>query len=92
MLARSDPRTKRPEPVRAEWPVKVRDAGGGLVPDAEFLVQYLHLEEKGSDVNVASHLLLDVLSGSVDAAMVISNDSDRRCPFERLANECPSHW
>jgi len=26
-------------------------------------------EEKGSDVNLASHLLLDVLEGSVDAAV-----------------------
>lgn len=89
LLARSDPRTKRPEPVRAEWPVKVRDAGGGLVPDAEFLVQYLHLEEKGSDVNVASHLLLDVLSGSVDAAMVISNDSDLALPIREARKRVP---
>ncbi|MCP3799232.1 NYN domain-containing protein [Allokutzneria sp. A3M-2-11 16] len=33
-------------------------------------------EEKGSDVNVASHLLIDVLAGQIDAAMVFSNDSD----------------
>ncbi|MGW4058880.1 NYN domain-containing protein [Amycolatopsis sp. NPDC004747] len=37
-------------------------------------------EEKGSDVNVASHLLVDVLSGAIDAAVVISNDSDLALP------------
>jgi hypothetical protein len=33
------------------------------VTDAVFMVSYAHREEKGSDVNVASHLLVDVLSG-----------------------------
>lgn len=43
-------------------------------------------EEKGSDVNVASHLLHDVLSGHVDGAVVISNDSDLELPL-RLARQ-----
>lgn len=43
-------------------------------------------EEKGSDVNVASHLLFDVLTGAVDAAIVVSNDSDLELPL-RLARE-----
>jgi hypothetical protein len=38
-------------------------------------------EEKGSDVNVASHLLLDVLTGAVDGAVVVSNDSDLELPL-----------
>ncbi|MGE5286311.1 MAG: hypothetical protein ACM3ML_03715 [Micromonosporaceae bacterium] len=33
---------------------------------------------KGSDVNVAAHLLLDVLGGAVDGALVNSDDSDMR--------------
>lgn len=33
-------------------------------------------EEKGSDVNVAAHLLHDALTHAIDAAIVISNDSD----------------
>lgn len=41
-----------------------------------FKVSYQSDEEKGSDVNVASHLLIDVLTGTVDAAIVVSNDSD----------------
>ncbi|UAJ79475.1 NYN domain-containing protein [Leifsonia sp. ZF2019] len=43
-------------------------------------------EEKGSDVNVASHLLFDVLTGVVDAAIVITNDSDLELPL-RMARE-----
>lgn len=43
-------------------------------------------EEKGSDVNVATHLLADVLQSHVDAAIVISNDSDLALPI-RVARE-----
>jgi len=43
-------------------------------------------EEKGSDVNVAAHLLRDVFSQAVDAAVVITNDSDLALPL-RLARE-----
>jgi hypothetical protein len=57
------------------------DSAGAAVPDASFMVRYLRLEEKGSDVNVASHLLLDVLSGTIDAAVVVSNDSDLAFPI-----------
>lgn len=49
-----------------------RDANGGSV----ILADVLNREEKGSDVNVATHFLVDVLSEAVDAAVVISNDSD----------------
>jgi hypothetical protein len=34
------------------------------------------VEEKGSDVNLASHLLLDAFQGNFDVAAVLSNDSD----------------
>jgi hypothetical protein len=37
------------------------------------MLSVAHREEKGSDVKVASHLLLEVLRGRVDAALVISN-------------------
>jgi hypothetical protein len=37
-------------------------------------------EEKGSDVNVATHLLVDVLEKRIDAVIVISNDSDLALP------------
>jgi uncharacterized LabA/DUF88 family protein len=43
-------------------------------------------EEKGSDVNLASHLLLDAFRGDCDVAVVISNDSDLRVPI-RIAEQ-----
>ncbi|MCJ1673959.1 MULTISPECIES: hypothetical protein [unclassified Rathayibacter] len=46
-------------------------------------------EEKGSDVNVASHLLIDVLERSVDAAVVISNDSDLEFPIREARRRVP---
>ena len=46
-------------------------------------------EEKGSDVNVASHLLVDVLEHAVDAAIVISNDSDLKFPIQEARRRVP---
>lgn len=46
-------------------------------------------EEKGSDVNVATHLLRDVLKGEVDAAIVVSNDSDLALPLKFARAEVP---
>ena len=39
-------------------------------------VKIIHTEEKGSDVNLATHLLLDGFKNRYDSAVVISNDSD----------------
>jgi hypothetical protein len=55
--------------------------GTSDVPDATFMASVARREEKGSDVNVASHLLLDVLQGAVDAETVINNDSDLALPI-----------
>lgn len=46
-------------------------------------------EEKGSDVNVATHLMHDVLKGTVDAAIVVSNDSDLELPLRLARNVVP---
>jgi len=40
------------------------------------VVKVVKVEEKGSDVNLACHLLLDAFQGTYDVAAVISNDSD----------------
>jgi uncharacterized LabA/DUF88 family protein len=45
-------------------------------------VEVLKTEEKGSDVNLASHLLLDAFQRTCDTAVVISNDSDLREPIQ----------
>lgn len=54
-----------------------------------YLVSYLHTEEKGSDVNLATHLVVDVLSESVDAAVIISNDSDLALPVQLMREKVP---
>jgi uncharacterized LabA/DUF88 family protein len=43
-------------------------------------------EEKGSDVNLASHLLLDAFRDTFDVAVVVSNDADLLEPV-RMARE-----
>lgn len=48
--------------------------------------EVLKTEEKGSDVNLASHLLLDAFKQACDIAVVISNDSDLRVPI-RIAEQ-----
>lgn len=88
LLAQED-KKRKPVIVTSNWPVMVQDNNGKPVKDARFMVQYLHLEEKGSDVNVASHLLLDVLSQHVDAALVISNDSDLAFPIKEARKRVP---
>jgi uncharacterized LabA/DUF88 family protein len=75
-------RKGRPVLTTSAWPVMVQDHLGQASPDARFIASVARREEKGSDVNVATHLLLDVLAGAVDAAVVISNDSDLRLPVE----------
>jgi uncharacterized LabA/DUF88 family protein len=44
-------------------------------------------EEKGSDVNLASHLLADGFRARYDLAVVISNDSDLKLPVEIVRKE-----
>jgi hypothetical protein len=46
-------------------------------------------EEKGSNVNVATHLLLDVLEQAVDAAIIISNDSDLALRVKLMRERVP---
>ncbi|WP_309136461.1 NYN domain-containing protein [Gordonia paraffinivorans] len=79
----------RPVVTRPGWPVMVKNGSGDDEPDAQFFVQVGRREEKGSDVNVASHLLVDVMSGAVDAAVVISNDSDLKFPITFARHRVP---
>jgi hypothetical protein len=75
-------RKGRPVVWPAAYPVVIKDISAGSVtagvdvPDAAFMVTVGDREEKGSDVNVAAHLLIDTLEGNIDAAIVVSNDSD----------------
>jgi hypothetical protein len=58
------------------------------------------MEEKGSDVNLAAHLLNDAWKGAFDVAAVISNDTDLVTPIQMVSVErqkpvfviCPGRW
>lgn len=67
---------RRPVLMTARYPVLVQDGTGEPVHHASFMVSVADREEKGSDVNLAAHLLIDTLSERINAAVVVSNDSD----------------
>lgn len=46
-----------------------------------------HTEEKGSDVNLASHLLLDAFLDRFDVAAVVSGDSDLTAPIRMVRDD-----
>jgi hypothetical protein len=79
----------RPVVKKAAVPVRVKDGRGRDVPDASFMVTVADREEKGSDVNVASHLLIDTLEGTIEAAIVVSNDSDLELPVREARKRIP---
>ncbi|QZY52416.1 NYN domain-containing protein [Leucobacter tenebrionis] len=82
-------RNGKPVISHPQWPIMVQDGSEGDVPDARFMASIARREEKGSDVNVASHLLIDVLTGAIDAALVISNDSDLAFPINYVRDLVP---
>ena len=47
-------------------------------------VEVLKSEEKGSDVNLASYLLIDAYRSKCDVAVIVSNDSDLVFPIEHI--------
>lgn len=81
LAVKGPPPRRLPIVVGARWPVMVHSSLGSPVPDAVFMVSTLHQEEKGTDVNVASHVLMDVSESKVDAVVVVSNDSDLKLPI-----------
>jgi uncharacterized LabA/DUF88 family protein len=79
----------RPVLVHPGGPFMIKDAHGNDDPDAVFMASIARREEKGSDVNVAAHLLLDVLEHRIDAALIISNDSDLQFPVRAARDRVP---
>ena len=70
-------------------------------PVTDALIAEFHtMEEKGSDVNLAAHLLNDAWNGLFDVAAVISNDTDLVTPIRMVTAErgksvivvCPGRW
>lgn len=80
---------RRPKLVNPDWPVKVKTGAGVEDANATFMVSVADREEKGSDVNVATHLLIDVFEKKIDAAVVISNDSDLALPITQARLRVP---
>ncbi|CUH79549.1 NYN domain-containing protein [Tropicibacter naphthalenivorans] len=58
-----------------------------LKSDPSTYVTVLDTEEKGSDVNLASHLLLDAFSDAYDVALVLSQDTDLLEPMRMVREE-----
>lgn len=50
-------------------------------------VEVIKTEEKGSDVNLATYLLVDAFNSEYDQAIVISGDSDLCLPIEIVRNQ-----
>lgn len=56
-------------------------------PGGPTVVEVVKTEEKGSDVNLATHLLLDGFRQRCDTAVVVTNDSDLTEPIRVAAHE-----
>ncbi len=79
--------------------VKKRRKSTRPPPDA--VIAEVHtMEEKGSDVNLAVHLLNDAWKDLFDVAVVVSNDTDLVTSIRMVTRErgkvvyvvCPGHW
>lgn len=75
-VVETDPATGRAMRDAQNQPVLKVDAAGNVVTD-----WVLKTEEKGSDVNLAAHLLRDAYRGDCDCAVIVSNDSDLLTPI-----------
>jgi hypothetical protein len=60
---------------------------GGNPKNHPSLVSVAKIEEKGSDVNLASHLLYDNCTKDADESIVISNDADLVLPIEIVTHK-----
>ena len=62
----------------------------GQNPLTPTYVRVVKTEEKGSDVNIAAHLINDGYKGDYDIAVLISNDSDLVEPVRIVTQELNS--
>ena len=58
-----------------------------LAPPKNGFAKVIKTEEKGSDVNLALHLLSDGYKNAYDVAVVVSNDSDLLLPIQFVKKE-----
>lgn len=57
------------------------------LPNSSPYALVIKTEEKGSDVNLATHLLLDAFQSRYDLAIVITNDTDLLTPIKAVRQE-----
>ncbi|WP_440098517.1 NYN domain-containing protein [Streptosporangium sp. H16] len=56
-------------------------------PEGPATVEVIKTEEKGSDVNLATHLVADAFRADCEVAVVISNDADLAEPIRLVCHE-----
>lgn len=56
------------------------------LPGDQKFVRVIKTEEKGSDVNLATHLVSDAYEDAFEVAVLITNDSDLREPVDLVRN------
>ena len=70
-----------------QYPLAYRPQGQSPPPRPPQMVQVLRSEEKRTDVDIATHLLLDCFHNRFDEAVVISNDGDLASPIQTVRDE-----
>ncbi len=70
-----------------QYPLAYIPRGQSPPPRPPQFVQVLRLEEKRTDVDIATHLLLDCFHERFDEAVVISNDGDLASPIQIVRDE-----
>lgn len=55
--------------------------------DSVVYARVVRTEEKGSDVNIAAHLVRDAFRGEFEVAVIVSNDSDLLAPIRIVHRE-----
>jgi hypothetical protein len=63
---------------------RTRRVRAAVVSPPPNTIEVFKTEEKGSDVNLAAHLLLDAFLGRYDAAIVVTGDSDLISPIKMV--------
>lgn len=66
---------------------RTRKTRAKVVSPPPCTIEVFKTEEKGSDVNLAAHLLLDGFRGNYDCAIVVSGDSDLVTPIRMVRDE-----
>jgi uncharacterized LabA/DUF88 family protein len=63
---------------------RVRQVWAPLAQPPPPMARIIRHEEKGSDINLAAHLLADGFSGAYEAAIIVSGDSDFTTPVRMV--------